>query len=75
MPGGSPATGKRRVNVPLARNNDLPYGYPAFRRFCHGPIALPWALHTVKGRSGSGRGTNLKNLSGGACILFVFGIC
>ena len=26
-PGGSPATRKRQVNVPLARNNDLPYGF------------------------------------------------
>ena len=26
-PGGSPATQKRQVNVALARNNDLPYGF------------------------------------------------
>ena len=26
---GSPAAGKRQVNVPLARNNDLPYGFLA----------------------------------------------
>jgi hypothetical protein len=32
MLGGSPAAGKRQVNVPLARNNDLPYG------FWHPPI-------------------------------------
>ena len=26
-PGGSPATGEWQVNVPLTRNNDLPYGF------------------------------------------------
>jgi hypothetical protein len=29
MLGGSPAAGKRQVNVPLARNNDLPYVFLA----------------------------------------------
>ena len=36
-PGGSPATGEWQVNVPLTRNNDLPYGLFGARRFCHGP--------------------------------------
>jgi len=30
LPGGSPATPGGQVNVPLARNNDLPYGSFAF---------------------------------------------
>ena len=28
-PGGSPAARERQVNVPLTRNNDLPYGFLA----------------------------------------------
>ena len=28
-PGGSPAAGKRQVNIPLTRNNDLPCGFLA----------------------------------------------
>ena len=27
MPGGSPAAPRRQANVPLMRNNDLPYGF------------------------------------------------
>ena len=44
MLGGSPAAGKRQVNVPLAWNNDLPYGLngslrsqDSFRAAWHGP--------------------------------------
>ena len=36
-PGGSPAAREWQVNVPLTRNNDLPYGFLGARRFRHGP--------------------------------------
>ena len=36
-PGGSPAAREWQVNVPLTRNNDLPYGFFGARGFCHGP--------------------------------------
>ena len=32
-PGGSPAAREWQANVPLARNNDLPYGFFGARRF------------------------------------------
>ena len=35
-PGGSPAARERQVNVPLTRNNDLPYGFFGARGFCLG---------------------------------------
>ena len=31
------AAGAWQVNVPLTRNNDLPYGFLGARRFRHGP--------------------------------------
>ena len=34
-PGGSPAAREWHVNVPLKRNNDLPYRPLGARRFCH----------------------------------------
>ena len=36
-PGGSPAAREWQVNVPLTRNNDLPYRFFGARGFCHGP--------------------------------------
>ena len=53
-PGGSPAAGEWQVNVPLTRNNDLPYGFfgadsvtdPAVSRRlpAHGLTFLPSAV-------------------------------
>ena len=36
-PGGSPVARGWQVNVPLTRNNDLPYGFFGARGFCYGP--------------------------------------
>ena len=36
-PGGSPAAREWQVNVPLTRNDGLPYCFFTARRFCHGP--------------------------------------
>ena len=41
MPGGSPAAGKRQVNVPLARNNDLPYVFLASADSVMHPATTP----------------------------------
>ena len=40
-PGGSPAAREGQANVPLTRNNDLPYGFYGARRFFHGPANVP----------------------------------
>ena len=37
-PGGSPAAREWQVNVPLTRNNDLPYGSLGARRFRYAPL-------------------------------------
>ena len=36
-PGGSPAARDWQLNVPLTRNNDLPYGFLGAHRSSHGP--------------------------------------
>ena len=51
-PGGSPAARKRQVNIPLTRNNDLPYVFFGARRFCHGPGEKPG--DAALGRCGDG---------------------
>ena len=46
-PGGSPAAREWKVNVPLTRNNDLPYGFFGARGSCHGPRSVRCACFSV----------------------------
>ena len=52
-PGGSPAPRERQVNVPLTRNNDLPYGFFGTRRFGHRLGANRGGDDTVRGMRNS----------------------